>query len=408
MKKLVAKTLNILLIFTFLMTLFLSPVEKVKAKTLRDIKAAVEQAERDLKANRNKQVETEQEMKNVRNTVYNTLVEVDNILKKISVLNDEIEEYDEQIKLKKEEIRKLLNFVQKTKGNNAYLEYIFGAENFSDLIYRIAVAEQLSKYNDSLVDKYNKMIEDNNKAKEDLENRQQELVDKRASLEKEYSKLSKGLREIEDAEPTLEEEVELQKKTYQFYVDLGCKLDDDLDTCGKKLLPPSTALYRPLNAAYISYGWGNRCYWLRGKKVCDFHKGMDLSQSGLTVPVYSAGSGRVVALVKSPNHWNCGGQVVFISHNIKGKYYTTIYMHLRKILVENGQIVDKNTVIGYMGGNPSIETYDTCTNGQHLHFAISEGMFQTWGKAKATLFNPATMVNFPKAGTRFADRVTKY
>ena len=408
MKKIGKKILNILLIFTFSMTIFLSPVEKVEAKTLRDIKKAIEEAEANLKANRNKQTETEQEMKNVRTTVYNTLVEVDNILKKIALLNDEIAEYDKEIASKKEEIKKLLNFVQKTNGNNAYLEYIFGAENFSDLIYRIAVAEQLSRYNDTLVDKYNKMIDDDNKAKADLESKQKDLIAKRENLEKEYSKLSKGLREIEDAEPTLEEEVKLQRETYQFYVDLGCKLDDDLDTCGRKLLPPSTALYRPLETAYISYGWGNRCYWLRGQKVCDFHKGMDLSQSGMAVPVYSAGSGRVVGIVKSPNHWSCGGQVVFISHNIKGKYYTSIYMHLRKILVENGQIVDKNTVIGYMGGNPSIETYDRCTNGQHLHFGLSEGMFTTWAKAKASQFNPATMVNFPKVGTRFKDRVTKY
>ena len=408
MKGLCIKIVNLLLIFTFSMTIFLSPVEKVKAKTLRDIKNAVEEAERNLANNRNKQTETEQEMKNVKITVYNTLVEVDGILKKIETLNKEIEAYDKEITAKKEEIKRLMNFVQKTKGNNAYLEYIFGAENFSDLIYRIAVAEQLSKYNDSLVDKYNKMIDDNNKAKDDLEKRQQELINKRADLEKQYSKLSAGLREIEDAEPTLEEEVKLQKQTYQFYVDLGCKLDDDLDVCGQKLLPPSTALYRPLDTAYISYGWGNRCYWLRGQKVCDFHKGMDLSQSGSAVPVYSAGSGRVVGVVKSPNHWSCGGQVVFISHNIKGKYYTSIYMHLRKILVEKGQLVDKNTVIGYMGGNPSIETYDRCTNGQHLHFGLSEGMFTTWAKAKASQFNPATMVNFPKVGTRFKDRITKY
>ncbi len=406
--KTLKKGLSIFIISIFSMAIFLVSVENVQAKTLRDIKNAVEEAERNLKNNRNKQAETEQEMKNVKNTVYNTLVEVDGILKKIEALNKEIAEYDKEIIAKKEEIKRLMNFVQKTKGNNAYLEYIFGAENFSDLIYRIAVAEQLSKYNDSLIDKYNQMIDDNNKAKADLEKRQQDLINKRGELEKEYSKLSAGLREIEDAEPTLEEEVKLQKQTYQFYVDLGCKLDDDLDVCGQKLLPPSTALYRPLETAYISYGWGNRCYWLRGQKVCDFHKGMDLSQYGSAVPIYSAGSGRVVGIIKSPNHWSCGGQVVFISHNIKGKYYTSIYMHLRKILVEKGQIVDKNTVIGYMGGNPSIETYDRCTNGQHLHFGLSEGMFTTWAKAKASQFNPATMVNFPKVGTRFKDRITKY
>ena len=71
-------------------------------------------------------------------------------------------------------------------------------------------------------------------------------------------------------------------------------------------------------------------------------------------------------------------------------------------------VLDKNTVIGYMGGNPSIETYDRCTNGQHLHFSISEGMFTNWAKAKASLFNPASMVNFPKVGTRFKNRITEY
>ena len=402
------KAINIVLILTFIMTLFVSPVKKVEAKTLRDIKNAVEEAERKLKENKNKQVETEAEMKAVRTSVYNNLVEVDNIMKSIAALNEEIAEYDKEISLKNEEINKLLNFVQKTEGNNAYLEYIFGAEDFSDLIYRTAVAEQLSRYNNSLIDKYNKMIDENNKAKEELEAKQADLVKKRGELEKQYSKLSAGLRDIEDAEPTLEEDVKLQRETYQFYVDLGCNLDDDIDICGKKLLPPSTALYRPLEKGYFAYGWGNRCYWLRGEKICDFHKGLDVSDAGLSVPVYAAGAGRVVAVVKSPNHWTCGGQVVFISHNVRGKYYTTVYMHLRKIFVKKDDLVDKNTVIAYMGGNPSIETYDRCTNGQHLHFAISEGMFVSWSKSKATLFNPTTIINFPKLHTRWSDRITEY
>lgn len=397
-----------MLIMTFLMTVFVSPVEKVKAKTLRDIKNEVEAAEKALKQNKNKQAETEAEMKDVKTKVYNNLVEVDNILKKIALLNDEISELDKKIVAKQAEIKKLLNFVQKTKSNNAYLEYIFGAESFSDLIYRISVAEQLSRYNDSLITTYNEMIDKNEKDKADLEHQQESLVETRKKLETEYEKLSKGLREIEDAEPTLEENVELQRKTYQFYVDLGCKLDDDLNTCGKKLLPPSTALYRPLEKAYYVNGFGPRCYWLRGNKICDFHKGMDLSQSGSAVPVYSAGTGRVVYVAQQPNAWSCGGQVVLISHNINGKYYTSHYIHLRKIFVKKGDLVTKDTIVGYMGGNPSIETYDSCTTGQHLHFGLSEGMFTTWAKTKAASIDPTTMVNFPKVHTRWADRITKY
>ena len=402
------KFVNLLLISTFIMTMFVSPIEKVEAKTLRDIKNAVEAAEKKINENKHKQVETEAEMKAVQNNVHKNLLEVDSILKNIAVLNDEIDDYDSKIKFKTEEIKKLLNFVQKTEGNNAYLEYIFGAEDFSDLIYRTAVAEQLSKYNNKLIDEYNKMIDEKNNSIKELQTKQDELIKRRSELENEYSKLSKSLREFEDAEPTLEEDLALQKKTYQFYVDLGCSLDQDVDTCGKKLLPPSTALYRPLEKGYFGYAWGNRCYWLRGKQVCDFHKGVDLSASGLAVPVYSAGTGRVVGVVQQPNAWSCGGQVVFISHNINGKYYTTIYMHLRKIFVKNGDLVDKNTVIAYMGGSPSIETWDSCTSGQHLHFGISEGMFEYWAKAKAHLINPATMVNLPKLHTSWTDRITKF
>ena len=383
-------------------------VQFIQAKTLRDIKADVEAAEKALKENQDKQQETEDEMYDIQDEVHANLVEVDNIMKNIAVLTEEIELLNVQIEEKEAEIKRLLNFVQKTEGNNADLEYIFGAESFTDLIYRMAVAEQLSNYNNNLVKQYNKLIDENTKNKEKLEIKQEDLVKKRAELEVQYNKLSSSLRTIEDAEPTLEEEVKLQRDIYEFYVDLGCELDDDLEECGSTLLPPSDTLYRPLETGYYGYAWGNRCYWLRGSKICDFHKGVDLSKSGLSVPVYSVGVGRVVGVLKGKNAWSCGGQVIFISHNIKGKYYTSVYMHLRKIFVEEGDIVDANTMIAYMGGSPSIETWDTCTNGQHLHLGISEGMFTTWGKAKASLIDPATMINFPKLHTSWTNRKKVY
>lgn len=391
-----------------LIALLIWPSIEVSAKTLRDIKNDLEAAEKKLKDNKQKQVETEAEMKEVQAEVHENLVEVDSILKNIAYLTQEIEDYDQKIDLKEAEIKKLVNFVQKTEGNNAYLEYVFNAEDFSELVYRTAVAEQLSKYNSELIDEYNKMIAEKTSSKNDLEKKQEELVVRRNNLESEYKKLSKSLRTIEDAEPTIEEDIKLQRETYEFYVKLGCKLDDDIKVCGQKLLPPSTALFRPLESGYLNYAWGNRCYWLRGKQVCDFHKGMDLTKSGLSVPVYAAGYGRVVGVVERPNAWSCGGQVIFISHNVRGQYYTTIYMHLRKIFVKKGDIVDKNTVIAYMGGSPSIETWDTCSSGQHLHFGLSEGMFTTWAKAKSTLINPATVINFPKLHNSWNNRTTAF
>lgn len=401
------KRINYVIVTFMIVSLFIG-MNNVNAKTLRDVKAEVEAAEKALKENQDKQNQTEGEMRDIQAEVHDNLVEVDDILKNITILNEEIETLNKQIAEKEEEIKRLLNFVQKTEGNNAYLEYIFGAESFEDLIYRIAVAEQLSSYNSKLVDEYNELIVKNENSKKDLEKKKEDLITKRAQLEIRYSELSSSLREIEDAEPTLEEDVKLQREIYNFYVDLGCELDDDLDECGNKLLPPSNTLYRPLTEGYFSYGWGNRCYWLRGKQVCDFHKGVDLAKNGTAVPVYSVGVGRVVGVVAKPNAWSCGGQVVFISHNVNGQYYTSTYMHLRKIFVKEGDIVDANTMIAYMGGSPSIETYDTCTNGQHLHLSISEGMFTTWAKAKANQINPATVINFPKVKSSWTNRTKVY
>lgn len=395
------------IIFLLILVSLFIPL-KITGKTLRDIKNELEAAEKAIQENQNKQNVTEAEMKDIQNRVYNNEVSADELVRKIKVLEDEIEELNNNISLKEEEIKRLINFVQKTEGSNAYLEYIFGAENFADLIYRTAVAEQLSSYNSKLVDEYNSMLLKSEQDKKDMETKKAELVKKRAELEKQYSELSDVLKQTAEAEPSLEEALKLQRETYKFYVDLGCELDDDINTCGKNLLPPTTVLYRPLEIGYFGTAYGPRCYWLNGKYKCDVHGGIDLNKIGMEVPVYAAGVGVVVGTVVQPYAWSCGGQVIFISHNVNGKYYTSVYMHLRKVFVKKGDHVDKNTVIAYMGGSPSIETWDSCSTGQHLHFAISEGMFTTWAKAKANLVNPITVVNFPKLHTTWYDRVTKF
>ena len=66
-------------------------------------------------------------------------------------------------------------------------------------------------------------------------------------------------------------------------------------------------------------------------------------------------------------------------------------MHLRKVFVKKGDHVDKNTVIAYMGGSPSIETWDTCSTGQHLHLAISKSNYTTW---RSNLINPRDLLIF--------------
>ena len=60
-----------------------------------------------------------------------------------------------------EEDRRVVLVSLTSKGENVYLEYVFQAKNFTDFIYRGAVVEQLTKYNDELIDDMYKKIEEN-------------------------------------------------------------------------------------------------------------------------------------------------------------------------------------------------------------------------------------------------------
>lgn len=97
-----------------------------------------------------------------------------------------------------------------------------------------------------------------------------------------------------------------------------------------------------------------------------FHPGIDLD--GTTGnPIRAAFPGIVEEIqnYKKVNHWNLSpmyGNAVIIDH---GGGRKTLYAHLAKINVNEGQEVDLNTIIGEMGSTGR-------STGSHLHFEIRE------------------------------------
>ncbi|MEM5673435.1 M23 family metallopeptidase [Bacillus cereus] len=72
------------------------------------------------------------------------------------------------------------------------------------------------------------------------------------------------------------------------------------------------------------------------------------------------------------------GNVVFISHNINGQTYTTVYAHLKSRSVSAGQKVKQGQQLGIMGNTGQSE-------GQHLHFEIHKG---EWNAQKRNAMDP--------------------
>lgn len=411
MKK--AKIIFILLLCTCL----IMPNVYGAEKTLGTLKKELADLESKLKANEEQANQTEQQRKETQQNINNIKAEIQKANEDINALTAEIEKLNKQMEEKEKEIKNVINFVQVANGESAYMEYIFGAKDFTDFIYRVAVSEQIVKYNDTLIDEYNALIKKNNEKKEELKNKQIELGKKQQELELEMAKLGEKLKSLEEGEQSLAASIKTAKKAVQNLENQKCKDSETATTCYKRLHPPiqtssgsintsvpGGVFTRPITSGVVSSEYGNRYHPTRGYYT--LHTGIDLANSGSSIPVYASTEGTVAAIVTRAS---CGGNQIYIHHIVNGKAFTTGYMHLRSINVSVGQYVTGNTVIATMGGNPSIEYWDGCSTGQHLHFIVASGLYYVdyydYNSFKSHTMNPRYAVSFPSTGGWFSGRL---
>lgn len=403
------KIINIFMAVVLIIPCIIIP-ETARALTLGDLKKELADLEEQFRQNEKDKKMTEAQIDATYNNINSVRNKITQTRENIIKLTVEIEKLNESIKEKDEEIKKIMNFVQTSNGESAYLEYTFGAKDFTDFIYRIAVSEQLAKYNKSLIETYNQMVIDNNRKKEELATKEKQLEKEQKELESYLVTLRTRLKSESDIKLSLEDEIQLLRDRIKDLINKGCKDSDNINSCSRPQLPAGTELFRPLNSGRMTSEFGSRCYKdSKGRWVCDDHLGIDMTQSGSSVPVYSAGTGYVSDIWY---RYKCGGNMVFVYHKVNGKNYTIVYAHLRTINVSKGDYVTRNTVIGTMGGNPATEYWDECSSGQHLHFQIATGLYGedylSWATFESRCFNPRDIVNFPKLGEYFDDRLTKY
>lgn len=380
--------------------------EEVQAKTLRDLKNELAEKEKELANAQNEKKLTQQQIDSKKKGISDINVEIANIYKELDNLTKEIDQLGVEIVEKEQEIKDIMNYYQLSTGESAYLEYIFNAADYTDFIYRMAIAEQLSDYNDKLVDEYNSKIKENEQKKKDLSSKTVELNDKQKQLEKELDSLGTQLGEIMDENVTIEDDIKSVKSLINTYENVyKCELDEDISTCGRGKLPAGTAFFRPVISGVVSANYGIYYPWGYAMQ----HYGMDIAGTGHGANVYSVADGRVAYITERSS---CGGNMLYIHHNVNGKAYTSGYFHLATINVKVGDTVTTNTVIGTVGGNSAYEWWDDCSTGTHLHLQLSttnikEGLgFYTRFNAKH--FNPRNVINFPSEGSSFKDRITKY
>ena len=410
MKKLRDIVICICLIYLCTFSVNLRPY--AAEKTLGTLKKELASLEKQLEENQNAQALTEEQIAQTEQNIETIKNEITSLNTEIKDLGEEINKLNDDIEKKEEEIKKLINFVQVSNGESTYMEYIFGAKDFTDFIYRVAVSEQVVDYNDKLIEEYNQLIETNKKKTAELQKKQEEAMQKQQQLELERVKLGQKMSDLGEGEQDLASQIKTAKASIQKLENDGCRDNETASACFQRKNPPSsggggiisdTGFIRPITHGTITseYNSGRPHPTLGGVR---FHNGIDIGVSGGT-PVYPTANGRVGAIVRRAS---CGGNQVFIYHNINGKTYTSGYLHLRSINVSVGQQVTTNTMIATSGGDPSVEWWDGCSTGAHLHFSLANGLYYSdyydYDTYLAHTFNPRNKVNFPSTGGDFSGR----
>jgi murein DD-endopeptidase MepM/ murein hydrolase activator NlpD len=118
-----------------------------------------------------------------------------------------------------------------------------------------------------------------------------------------------------------------------------------------------TPIGLPIDGTVISnYGKRSNPFHSEGS---EFHGGLDISaQHG--APVKTTAKGKVIFAGTQSGY----GKLVVIDHDNE---FQTFYAHLSKIVVEKGQKVDTNEVLGNVGASGR-------ATGPHLHYEIRKNL----------------------------------
>ena len=405
MKKIISCLIIFFMIFSFMIS------AQAKEKTLAELRAEA-QANRDAynKAKSQKEL-TEAERSQAVSNKAKVQSEISSIQNEIKEIEKQIEDIQKDIEKKDKQMKEIMGFVQVSNGEQNYLEYIFGATDFTDFIYRVSVAEQLGDYNEKLIEEYNSDVKRLDGKKSELSAKEQDLYKKEQELTVLEAKLSKEVETLKEGMLTKDREYKTTIDLVNSMVANGCRESDTMQQCldrKRRSIASSSSVKLP--AAQVPSTNGTYMPIARGRVTSDYgsrsdgmHRGIDFSNGNYKDNVYSVAAGEVI-LVQSPGTYtsggrNCGNWIVYIQHNINGHSYITSYWHLAQANVQRGQTVTPNTVIGLMGGLPSV---DACSGGIHVHLNLFDGNSWNGASPNSGRINPRTiMPQIPAKGVYF-------
>jgi len=359
--------------FAIILTLSILFPTKVLAEevTFGQLQDDLAKAQKELDKNNQSINNSENQIDKNNSTITSLNNQIEQMSKEATELQQEIADATSEIDEKKEETKELVRYLQMSQGENIYLEYVFGSDSITDMVYRLSIVEQITEYNNSMIQELEQLITANENRKVELANKEKEYHKKIENLNDEISKLNNSVKKLGELSPGLKEEVESKKALVTYYKSQGCKKRSDVIGRDCAVTTTNAAFSRPIKEGYVTsfigYRWGS------------FHKGTDIgSRTRKNTALYSIGNGVIKDIWKDAYGALC---VTVQYKTVKGEYYTAIYAHLSKYAsgIYEGMKVNSNTVLGYMGDTGK-------AYGVHLHLEVwpcriyEDSNCRTWNK----------------------------
>lgn len=362
--------------FVIVFLLLISLPTNIYATTLKEYENVVQKYQNDINAKRKAINKTDGEIQAAENEIENIKYSMKKLAKEVETLNEEIEQGKVEIKKKNEETKQLFEYLQFSSGENIYLEYAFGADTVTDLIYRMSIVEQLTDYNDQVIDDVEKMIDDNHKREDTIKKKQKEMTASQKNLESKIVQLGNEKSTLAAGAVSSQQQLKIYQDIVNSYKKQGCKSNDVIGVdCA--VAASAGVFRRPTDHGVVSsevgYRWGS------------FHQGMDITASNpYNTKIYPVADGTVIA--KYTDYY--GALVLSIEHYnvVDGKWYTSTYGHMSKYApnIYVGKKMTSNDYLGYMGSTG----YST---GPHLHLEVApcrlykDSTCLTWNKYSSYL-----------------------
>lgn len=257
-------------------------------------------------------------------------------------------------------------------GPTAYLDGIFAAESFGDVVQRYAYYQSVLDSDTELIEEIEVLRAETNERRNEVERKEAEIARAKRGLERDRARVAAiraeraealaSLRSVLSEKRTLLSEVQDKKSRWQ-------RIQDQLDreSANIQTLLSERSSTSPTSPA-PSYGGGQFAWPAAGPVISPYgyrthpifggrrlHTGVDIGAPyGATVVAAEAG---VVAYVGSMSGY---GNVVVIDH---GGGIATTYNHLSGFAVGSGQRVSRSQPVASVGCT------GYCT-GPHLHFEV--------------------------------------